>query len=81
MTDLEKDKQGPTTYLFLNEEIRNLCSDIKVKDFNSEDGVDTLIKKFKSLFSKDTNQAAYLAYNKFGSFKRSVDMNIVDFIN
>ena len=40
-----------------------------------------LIKKLKSSFSKDTNQEAYLAYDKFESFKRPVDMNIVDFIN
>ena len=64
----------------LNEKIKKTCSDIKVKDLNSEDGVDILIKKLKSLFSKDTNQAAYLAY-KFESLKRPVDRNISDFIN
>ena len=50
----------------------------------SEKHVHTLklkIIKLKSLFSKDTNQAACLAYHKFELFKRPVDMNIVDFIN
>ena len=65
----------------LNEKIRKTCSDTKVKDLNSEDGVDILIKKRKSLFSKTTNQAAYLACDKSESFKTPVDMNIVDCIN
>ena len=81
LNDLEKDKQGPAIYLSLNEKIRKMCSDIKVKDLNSEDGMDILIKTLKSLFSKVTNQAAYFAYNKFELFKRPVDLNIVDFIN
>ena len=61
MFDFEKDKQGPAIYLSLNEKIRKMCSDIKVKDLNNEDGVNILLKKLRSLFSKDTNQAAYLA--------------------
>ena len=61
MFDFEKDKQGPAIYLSLNEKIRKTCSDIKVKDLNNEDGVNILLKKLRSLFSKDTNQAAYLA--------------------
>ena len=81
LTDLEKDKQGPAIYLSLDETIRKTCSDIKVKDLNSDDGVDILINKLKSLFAKDSNQAAYLAYDKFETFKRPIDMNIVDFIN
>ena len=81
LTDLEKNKQGPAIYLSLDEKIRKTCSDIKVKDLNSDDGVNILINKLKSLFAKDSNQAAYLAYDKFETFKRPVDMNIVDFIN
>ena len=51
------------------------------KDLNSDDGVEILITKLKSLFAKDTNQAAFLANDKFESFQRHVDMNIIDFIN
>ena len=81
LTDLEVKKQGPAIYLSLDEKIRKTCSDIKVKDLNSEGGVDILINKLKVLFAKDSNQAAYLAYDKFETFKRPVDMTIVDFIN
>ena len=50
MTDLKK-KQGPAIYLFLDEKIRKTCCDIKVKDLNSDDGVDILLSKLKSLFA------------------------------
>ena len=81
LTDLDKDKQGPTIYLSLEEKIRKICSDIKLKDLNSDNGVDILVNKLKSLFTKDINQAAYLAYDKFETFKRHIDMSMVDFIN
>ena len=35
----------------------------------------------KSLFAKDINQAAFIAYDKSEMFKRPANMNIVDFIN
>ena len=37
--------------------------DIQVKDLNSDDGVETLIIKLKSLFAKDINQVTVLAYD------------------
>ena len=48
---------------------------------NSHDGVDILLCKLKSLFAKDINQAAFIAYDKSEMFKRPANMNIVDFIN
>ena len=79
LSDLDKDKQGPAVYLSLDEKIRKTCSDIKVKDLNSENGVDILVNKWKPLFAKDINQAVYLAYDKFETFKRPIDMSMVDF--
>ena len=76
---MDKDKQGPAIYLSLDEKIRKTCSDIKVKDLNSENGVDILVNKWKPLFAKDINQAVYLAYDKFETFKRPIDMSMVDF--
>ena len=81
LTDLDKKKQGPAIYLSLDDKIRKMCSDIQVKDLNSDDGVEILITKLKSLFPKDINQATFHAYEKFESFERPVDMNIIDFIN
>ena len=47
----------------------------------SDDGVDILLCKLKSLFAKDINQAAFIAHDKFEMFKRPANMDIVDFIN
>ena len=48
---------------------------------NSDDGIDILLSKLKSLFAKDINQALFIAYEKFGMFKRPAYINIVDLIN
>ena len=69
LIDLDNDKQGPTIYLSLDKKIRKTCSDIKVKDLNSGDGVNILVNKLKSLFAKDINQAGCLAYDKFETLK------------
>ena len=74
LTDLDKDKQCPAIYLSHDEKIRKIYFDVKVKDLNSED-------KLKSLFAKDINQTAYLAYDKFETFKRPIHMSMADFIN
>ena len=81
LADLDKKKQGPEIYLSLDENIRKTCCDVKVKDLNSDDGVDILLCKLNSLFAKDINQAAFIAYDKFEMFKRTANMNIVDFVN
>ena len=81
VTDLEKKKQGPVVYLSLTDKIRKSCNDISVRDLIKDDGLDTLIRKIKSLYAKDTNALAFMAYYKFEIFKRPDDMNIVDNIN
>ena len=48
---------------------------------NSDDVVVILLCKLKSLFAKDFNQAAFIAYDKFKMLKRPANMNIVEFIN
>ena len=47
----------------------------------NSDGADILLRKLKSLFAKDVNHAAFIAYDKFEMFKGPANMNIVDFIN
>ena len=80
-TDLDNNKQAPAIYFSLDENIRKICCDMKVKDLNSDDGFDILLCKLKSLFAKDINQAAIIARGKFEMFKRPANMNIADFIN
>ena len=49
LTDLDKKKQGPAIHLSLDDKIRKTCSDIHVKDLNSDGEVELLITKLKSL--------------------------------
>ena len=80
LTDMDKDKQGPTIYLSLDEKIRKTCSDLKVKDLNSENGVDILVNKLKSLTAKDIiRQVIWPMINL--KLLRPIDMSMVDFIN
>ena len=68
-------------YLSLDENMRKTYCDIKIQDLNSDNGVDILLSKSKSLFAKEINQAEFIACGKFEMFKRPANKNIVDFIN
>lgn len=70
VTELEKKKQGPAIYLSLSENIRHSCSDISVTTLSQDTGVETLTNKLKTLFAKDENTLAFIAYEKFECFQR-----------
>ena len=55
LKDLEKKNQIPVVYLHLTDKIRKNCNDISVSDLNKDHGLDTLVRKIKSLYAKDTN--------------------------
>ena len=81
VTDIEEKKQGPVMYLSLPDKIRKSCNDISVSDLNKDNGLNTLITKIKTLYAKDINALAYMAYDQFENFKRPDEMTIVDYIN
>ena len=81
MSELEPKKQGPVVYLSLSDKTRKSCNDVSVQDLNKGNGLDVLINKIKSSYAKDINALAFMAYDKFQNFRRSDDMNIVDYIN
>ena len=81
VTDLEEKKQGPVVYLSLPDKMRKTCNDISVANLNKEKGLKVLIAKIKSLYAKDRNALAFMAYDRFESFKRPDDMSIIDYIN
>ena len=68
-------------YLSLLDKIRKSCNDISVSDLNKDNGLNTLITKIKTLYAKDINALAYMAYDQFENFKRPDEMTIVDYIN
>lgn len=52
LPDLNKEKQGTAIYLSLDDNIRKTCSDIKIKDLNSDDDVDILLSKLDYCLQK-----------------------------
>ena len=81
VTDLEPKKQGPVPCSSLPGKIRKSCNDVSVQDLNKDDGLNVLINKINSWYAKDMNALAFMAYDKFDNFRRSDDMNIIDYIN
>ena len=81
VTDLDKKKQGPAIYLSLSEKIRQSCSDVAVSDLSDERGVEVLTAKLKKMYAIDSNTLAFMAYDKFETFQRPRDMNMIDYIN
>ena len=73
VTDFDKKKQGPMTYLSLEGEVRRLCSAIKIEELNAEDGMEKVISKLKEFYEKDAEQLAFDAYEKFEMFQRIYD--------
>ena len=40
-----------------------------------------MLDKIKSIYAKDIHPLAYMAYDKFETFHRPVEMSIVDYLN
>ena len=68
-------------YLSLPDKIQKSCNDISVSDLNKDNGLNTLITKIETLYSKDTHALAYMGYDQFENFKRPDEMTKVDYIN
>ena len=65
----------------LPDKVRNSCRNISITNLNKDDGLDTLINNLERLYLKDKKALAYLAYEKFESFQRPTEMNIIDYSN
>ena len=81
VTDLEPKKLGPVVYLSQSDKTRKSCNYVSVQDLNKDDGLNVIIKKIRSLYAKDMKALDFMAYDKFENFRRSDDMNIIDYIN
>ena len=79
VTDLEKKQQGPVIYLLLPDKVRNSSRNISITDLNKDDSLDTLINNLERLCVKDKKTLTYLAYEKFESFQRPTEVNIIDY--
>ena len=81
VADLEKKQQEPVIYLSLPDKIRNSSRDVTLSELNKDDSLNLLIHKLQKVYVKDNKASAYLAYEKFESFQRPTDMNIIDYLH
>ena len=80
LTSLDKAKQGPALYLSLKGKAKEVVSDIDADEIAAENGLDCLIEALDSIYKRDENQEAYLAYKQFEEFKRPKNMPVKDYI-
>ena len=78
MTDHESKKQEPVVYLSLLDKIHKSCNDVSVQELSKDYRPDVLTNKIKSLYAKNMNALAFMAYDKFENFRRLDDLNIID---
>ena len=65
--------------MLLPDKVRNSSRNISVTDLNKDDSLDTLINNLERLCVKDKKTLTYLAYEKFESFQRPTEVNIIDY--
>ena len=80
-TDIAKAKQGALVYLSLQGKARECCKSIEIEKLGGDGGIDILLAKLKELFAKDSEQAAFMAYEQFETYIRPKDVDMNDFIN
>ena len=80
-TDVKEEKQAAQIFLTLTGRAREAVLEMSATEIGVKEGVENLIKKLDELYKEDSNQAAFIAYEQFESFKRPENMSIKDYIN
>ena len=78
LTDLPAKKQGPSLYLSLKGKARETA--LEIDEIKKETGVQKILEPLEKLYLQDTNQSAYLAYQKFETFKRPDNMPMKEYL-
>ena len=81
VTEIPKEKQGAMIYLSLEGQARQCCKSVPTDKLQGENGVKELMLKLKTLFAKDSEQAAFKAYEQFETYMRPEEMEMIEFIN
>ena len=80
-TDLKPKKKGGALFLTLTGKARETVrSSLTTEQISDENGVNSILTALDSLYLKDAEQAGFLAYENFISYKRSKDTPIKDFV-
>ena len=80
LTSLDEAKLGPALYLSLKGKSKEVIKDIGIEEIAVKGGLDKIVSALDSVYKKDENQEAYLAYKTFEEFKRPKDMKVKDYL-
>ena len=80
LTKLEDAKKGSALWMTLTGKAKSVVQHMTIDEIKAADGLNKMLDKLEEVFKPDGNQAAYLAYQEFESFKRPNDMLINDFV-
>ena len=72
-------QQDSIIYLSLPDKVRSAFIGIAVVDLNKDDGSDILLN-YLGTYDKD-KASPYIAYERFETYQRPLDMNITDYLN
>ena len=81
VTEVPVEKQGALIYLSLEGQARECCKSVETSKLKGQNGVGEIMGKLKELFAKDSEQAAFLAYEQFETYMRPAEKTMVEFIN
>ena len=79
-TALAEDKKGPALWCSLTGKAKEAIQDMEIDEISHADGLKKIIDRLDALFKIDENQAAYMAYQEFESFKRPSNISLQDFV-
>ena len=79
-TELPAKKQGPAVYLSLKGRAREAVRDLSPIEIGDDDGLKTIMTKLDSIFLKEKNTRAFLAFKEFYDYKRNSGDDFADFI-
>ena len=79
-TDILPAKQGPAVYLCLKGQAREAVRELSIAELGADNGLDNIIEKLDTLFLKDKDTRAYLAFKEFYIYKRTSGETCSEFI-
>ena len=78
---LKPEQLAGVVYLSLSDAVREKVRALKAKDMKHEKGLEVLMKKLKALYGKHEKLLKFLTYERFDTFIRPKEMNIIEYLN
>ena len=80
LTKLTPEKKGPALWISLTGKAKEVVQDMAKEDIKAADGLTKMMDQLDKIFKIDDNQAAYISYQEFETFRRPSDMSLQDYV-